>query len=257
MASSLKRSASVIESLRTVRRADESVAKLGKHSFEEHVANVSRLVANSDWRFGPATLVSTHVNSAIAKTADNKLVRVEWTFNQADGAYKIGNAKVIDSSSPASDLGTEVFESARAAVHALLDHDDNKADMINRAIGSSIEEIDGELQRRLMIDIALRTISRAASWHEQVEPDDVTNSAMPTRDQLVNELSNLSLVAESSYNQVPWAQSYALDLRSALVALLNVDNNDEQEVQQVVEAVASVSGYFTAGARKLKASAGK
>jgi hypothetical protein len=271
MAVHLKRDTpTVIESLRTARRADDATSRLRENSFEAHTDGVRRLVESTSWKYGPAELVATMPHHAVAKTSDGKLVRVEWSKDPERG-YLLGSAKVFESRTPAADLGAELFETARVAVDKILDGDHDGLDTMISTMAEALDASGGDLQRRLTTELSLRSIRRDAWWHKVV--DDHFGSERPhppivdesnpseAMGALLHSLKEAASVASASLRIIDGtspdeglttvAHDIAQDIAHAMAAVMNVDRENETEMVNVYETVVSVSGHLLNGAEFL------
>lgn len=274
MAVNLKRSGStVIESLRSSRRALDEGERLRHRSLEEATQRVRKLVEGDDWKFGPASLLATFSHHAIARTRDGSLVRVEWNYDANADSYALGAAKAFESQTPVADIGAELFETARAAATKILDND---LGGVGEMIASMSEALntEGDLQRRITTEMAVRSVRRDAWWHGVVNTALEAPVAPPAprtegSDLIVNSVKDLVAALREAARDaaqalrrldetgpdaglITLAQDIAHDITNANTALMNADTANETELVGVYENVHSVAGHLLSGALFLK-----
>jgi hypothetical protein len=271
----LKRTSSVIESLRASRRAVDEADRLRHRSLEEATQAVRKLVEQSDWKHGPAELIATFQHHAVCRTTRGNLVRVEW--HQSDDHYTLGNAKAFESQTPAVDIGSELFATARAAAQKILE--DETTDLAPM-IASITEALDttGDLRRRIDTELALRSIKRDAWWHGIVADalevlisppaprtegaELIANSARDLATALRAAASSAATALRALDETSPdagltnLAQDIAHDITNATSALMSADTANETELVGVYETVHSVASYLLSGAEFLTRLAG-
>jgi hypothetical protein len=271
MAVQLKQ-ATVIESLRSARRADDGVARLRENSLEERLVSVKQLVESSDWKHGPAAIVATFAHHAVARTTDGNLVRVEWRADKL-GKCSLGRSTIFESTTPAPDIGAELFHTAAAAVDRIMAED---YDSLDPMISSMAEALDmsGDLQRRVVTEVALRAINRNAWWHSivsehfsgslltapapRMDGPDVLRESYQDLVLRLKESAGVAAAALRTIDTMPAdpgvssvASDIANDITNAISALLNVESDNESEIAAVYESVLSVADYLLTGAKFL------
>jgi hypothetical protein len=271
MAVQLKQATTVIESLRASRRADDATSRLHSGSLEEALGVVKKLVESTNWKHGPATLVSTFPHHAVARTPDGNLVRVEWTSGK--NGVALGRATVFESATPAPDIGDELFHTAAAAVDRIMSEDYESLDPMISSMTEALET-SGDLQRRLSTEITLRAIKRDAWWHNVVREHYEGNLVLAAQprsqgpdvlresfDDLLKQLRESAVSVSASLRAIdkmpadPGVSSIATDIASditnAVSAMMNVESDNPQETATVYESVMSVSDYLLTGAKFL------
>jgi len=271
MAVQLKQASTVIESLRSSRRADDEVSRLRSGSLEESLSTVRKLVESSDWKYGPAALVATFPHHVVVRNQAGNLVRVEWLSNKV--GISLGRATIFESATPAPDIGDELFHTAAAAVDKIMAEDYENLDPM---ISSMTEALDtsGDLHRRLSTEITIRAIKRDAWWHNVVNEHYAgaliaataprsggPNVLRESFDDLLKQLRESAVSVSASLRAIdkmpadPGISSIATDIASditnAVSALMNVETTNPQEMATVYESVLSVSDYLLTGAKFL------
>jgi len=270
MAVQIRRDSTVIDSLRSSRRASDTVSSLREGSMEHSCERVRQLIESSAWKHGPATLVATFHHHAVARTTNGNLVRVEWSADQATGDVQLGAAKVFESPTPVADIGHELFATAKAAVEKIFAEDFDGLDPMISSITEALD-VSGDLQRRVVTEVAVRAIRRNAWWHHVVSEHYEGNLLQPPApqtegadviarsvDELLATLKQAATsVAESARELdkmspdkgvTAIASDVAQDVTNAIAALMNTDKNNQQESVNVYEAVVTVSNYLLSGA---------
>ena len=254
----------VVDHLRAARSADDTLAKLQENSWETQRKSLVRLVESAGWRHGPAELLATFDHHLVAKSPAGDVVQVEWS-RDGDGQFHLGRANVFESAVPVSDLGHEVMETAMVAVDRILDEDYIGASPM---IASMTEALDagGDLQRRIITEVEVRSLSRDAWWHpivglregvEELLPEpnleDVQQSATDMLAFLKEQAAVLAIAARqldgaiSAVEVETLARDIAEDLERAVSALVNVDRRREDDVTKIYEAVASAAPKLLSG----------
>lgn len=258
----------VVDQLRAARSADDVLSRLRENSWETHRSALVRMVESTEWKFGPAELLATFDHHVLAKTSNGNIVQVEWSA--ADGRIHLGRASVHESATPVADLGYEVMETARSAVDKILDEDFDGATPMITSIAEALD-VRGELQRQIVNEVLVQSITRRAWWHDVVglqedaaeklstlSTDDVQRAATDLLAFLKEQASVLSTSARQLGTKSPkpevetLASDIAEDVQRAVTALLNLDRRQVAEVQKIYEAVMTAAPQLLSGIAYLK-----
>lgn len=261
----------VVDALRAARNADDEISRLKENSLEEQRKSLLRLVEASDWRYGPADLIATFPHHLLCKSPAGELVQVEWLRN--DGGYVLGRSVVHEMATPVADLGAELMETARSAVDQILSDNFEAASPMLETIAEALDA-GGDLQRRVVNEMTLRSLNRDAWWHHVVgereeiadripEPqlegeDAVARSVTEMLFFLREEASTASTALRSLANTNiakdldTIAHDIAEDIERAVNALVGVDTNNQEEATKIYEAVVSVTPRLLNGIEFLK-----
>jgi len=254
----------VVDQLRASRYADDAMSRLRENSWEVQRTSLVRMVESSEWRFGPAELIATFDHHLLAKSPGGDVVQVEWSRGD-EGQVYLGRAVVHESTTPVSDLGYEVMETARSAVDKILDEDYEAAGPMIASITEALD-VGGDLQRQIGNEVTVQSLSRHAWWHDvvglredtfeklpDVNLEDVQRSATDLLAFLKEQASALSLTARQldGGNTRPEIESLASDVAEdvhrAISALMNLDRRRTAEVTKIYEAVMSATPQLLSG----------
>lgn len=251
------REASVVDSLRAARKADDEYSKLQENSWEHQRSKLAALVESADWRHGPAKLLATFPHHVLVKAPNGAIVQVEW-HKSSDNMYALGRSVIHEMATPVADLGREIIETAKAAVdHILVEDYEASAPMI----ASIAEALDsgGDLQRRIINEVTIRSLKRDAWWHHvvgdregiedkipQPRMEDDTSIAKSANDLLLfltesakNASESLRTLANSRNDRDIESLAYDIveDTRRAIDTLTHADLTNPTETLQLYEAV--------------------
>jgi len=254
----------VLDQLRASRAADDAVSRLRENSWEMQRKKLLRVVESANWKFGPAELLATFSNHAVVKDPAGNVVQVEWSMGE-DGGARLGRAVLHESTTPVSDVGHEVMETAKAAVDKILNEDFTAAVPM---IASITEALDtgGDLQRQINTEVTVRALTRDAWWHsvvplrEGVEdqlPEPVVNDYQQSATDLLVFLKEQAASLVHTANQLDGtdtaldiealARDVAEDVNRAVTALLDLDRRNDDEVIKVYEAVMAATPQLLNG----------
>jgi len=254
----------VLDQLRASRAADDTFARLRENSWEVQRNKLVRLVESTSWRFGPAELLATFPHHCVAKDPAGNIVQVEWSTGDG-GNIHLGRAVVHESTTPVSDLGHEVMETAKAAVDKILDEDYASATPMIASIAEALD-VGGDLQRQIHTEVTMRSLTRDAWWHrvvglregieEQIPAPTVDDYQRSTTDLLVflkEQASSLSVAtrqldgSDFALDVEALARDLAEDVTRAISALLDLDRRDADSVVSVYEAVMTATPQLLNG----------
>jgi hypothetical protein len=154
----------IIEKLRTVRNADDALSELRSRSLEARRDRIAEALADPEWAAGPAELLYTYPSHAVAKK-DGMVMRV--AVEEKDGKIELGKIEVHEIGESVHDVGQEVIETARVAVQHILDEQFEDAAPMVASVANALS-YKGDLRRKVQTEIAKRSISRDAWWHNVV-----------------------------------------------------------------------------------------
>jgi hypothetical protein len=268
---------SVIETLRTVRKADDVIDRLKAESLESRRDRIAE--ALKTWEGGPADLIATFPHHALA-SKDGVLMRVR--VDEDDDGIAFGKIEVHHIPTPPSNIGREVMETAMSAVddiyHNRLEEARPKVTAIANALYTS-----GDLRQRIMAEVARQSISRQAWWHNIVSehltalgesvktvpvasPDSHEGLASAV-DVLHSQLSEMAASAANAIQEIAdqdlpevvsdAVRDIAADFKYALQSLSSAKGGSADELLGIYEGVAAVATQLQAGARFLETLAGK
>ena len=257
----------IAETLREARGEVDLITKLKEGSLEARRDRIAEALQDPKWDGAPADLVASYLHHVIARK-EGILMRVP--VNEDDGIISFGKADIYSVPPPVADIGTEVMETAKAAVDFLLKEDFESATPMIRGIVGALD-VKGDLQRRLSMAVQLKSLGRKTWWQEtiseqfsaEVEVPDVFQSddasemaeAVNALRSLVKQgaahavdaLKELHNEGTSNTGAIECANDIAEDLKSALSILNSVDKNNLVEMCQVHEEVRQVVPRLLAG----------
>ena len=267
----------VIESLRSSRRAEDTLSRLQQKSIEGINGRIAEALALDDWAHGPAKLQASFgdLRYVLATNARGDAIRVAVSEG-ANGEIILGKMDLFESAVPAQDMVSEVMESAKAAVSAIIEGED-ATDLLKPMV--SAFDVSGDLHRRIQLEMDLRGVV-SESWYssvlaipaseietglaESVEEDEIGSAVDRLQDILV---SNMSAVRESveilrdrgetSAVKLKAAEAIIEDFARAMRVVRHVNRTDSEEMIRVYESVAGASPQMIAGARFLTQLAGR
>ena len=262
----------VVDSLRAARNADDELSRLKESSWENYRSHLTSLVESSGWKHGPAELLATFDHHLVAKSPSGDLVQVEWSKDK-EGNFKLGRATVHETAVPVADLGAELMETAKAAVDAILQEDYDDAENMIATIAEALDA-GGDLQRRVVNEVTVRSLTRDAWWHTivgqhdgvedqipspQTEGDDAvarsSNDLLFFLKEAAGEISNLlkSLAnSEVAKDLESVARDIAEDTQRAVSALAGVDSSRQDEALSIYEAVVTATPRLLNGLEFLR-----
>ena len=262
----------VVDALRAVRNADDELSRIKEHSWETRRSKLSALVESSSWRYGPAELLATFEHHVVVKAPNGSLVQVEWTVDKA-GDYALERAVVHETVKPVADLGQELIETAKSAVDAIFEGDDESAQKIISALAEALDT-GGDLQRRVATEVSIRSLSRDAWWHQVVGIREGVTDTLPAPvtegdDCLAKSINDLLVFLKESATEASGAmrtlanselakdietlaRDIAEDTGLALDILVKTDSKDQDEALKVYEAVMTVAPQLLNGIEFLK-----
>lgn len=260
---------SVVDQLRASRSVNDAMTRLRENSWETRRTSLLRMVESTNWRFGPAELIATFDHHALTKASNGDIVQVEWS-RDADGGVSLGRAVIHESSTPVSDLGYEVMETARAAVDRILDEDYEAAAPMIAGITEALDS-GGDLHRQINNEVLVQSLTRRAWWHDVVGLDEATIEQLPdvtTEDVqrsatdllafLKEQATLLSQTARQLDGRAEGQEIESLatdvveDVQRAITALLNLDRRRTAEVTKIYEAVMTATPQLLSGIAFLK-----
>jgi len=267
-------SSEIISSLRTARKAEDTLALLQHNSLEARASRIREALADPTWAAGPAELVSTYPKHALC-SKDGVLMRVALKESE-DQTITFGKVEVFEIPEQIDDVGSEVMETAKVAVGYILDEDYTEATPLIASIANAMN-FGGDLRARLRTEVAKRSIQRDAWWHHVVKEhlgDDI-KVEIPAPDEDIEEsikILKTALVETAkqvavSINKISddedvqpaleaAAKDISTDLKYAIEALAGASFDDLPAALGVYEGVAAMAGHLMLGARFLSGLAG-
>jgi len=264
----------VIETLRTARRASDMLTRLQEGSLDGIVKRIGEALGSDDWSHGPADIRATfgRVTHVIATNKKGETVRVH--VSEDDEKIVLGRVDVHDVAVPSLDIASEMLETARAASIALLEDDDASGPMLRSMVRAL--DVRGDLNRRINLELDIQGLHRNRWYHDVVSENftgeidlpaltqegEVTsqnvNEALTTlADFLSGELSeavsSLTKARALSDRRVVEEAASAIveDVKHAIRALKGANRQDQDEMVRVYETVTAVTGRLVAGTRFL------
>jgi len=258
MAITLKTQKSVVvDALRAARNADDEISRLKENSWEHAQSKLVAALDSPNWKHGPAELVATFPHHALAKTVSGSVVQVEWCVTPEQGVT-LGRAVIHEMSTPVSDLGRELMETAKSAIDCIIDEDFDSAEPMISSIADALDT-GGDLQRRVQNEITVRSLKRDAWWHQVVGiregiEDLIPQPVLETDEDLIKTVNDLlrflkeaagdaakviKLLDESdkSRDLISLADDIAEDIQRAIGALAHANLSNHEEALQLYEAV--------------------
>lgn len=267
----------VLNTLRAVRQSDDVVDRLKAESLEARRERIKEAMADPAWALGPAELVATYPKHAIANK-NGTLVRFKVVESE-EGSIAFEKPETLHIPMPTADIGREVMETALAAVDKIYLNETDEAAPMVAAIANAIYT-SGDLRKRVMTEVAKRSVARVAWWHDVVAEhmaDSVERiDIVKTDDQatLINAVEDLKTaltveaqraaaaierLAETEDSNVleAAARDIATDLKYAIQALDGANRESVEELTGVYEGIGTVATQLRTGARFLESLAGK
>jgi hypothetical protein len=270
----------IIETLRSVRGVDDIIERLKSGSLEARHDKIAEALNKPEWKdeasgiTGPLRLIGTYSHHVLAER-EGVIVRI--ALKEDDEKIEFGKVEIFDVPVPATDIGAEIFETAKAAADAILsDSLDVAAPMIS-SIARALD-IKGNLASQIESEVRLRSLTRNAWWQEVVtENYEGTEIELPKprtegedkKSQLTGSVDDLlslikteaaeALRAIQSLSErknvhavfVECANDISEDLKNAITALVTVDRENLDEMQRVFETVGLVAPRLLMGAKFL------
>ena len=251
----------VVDSLRAARNADDEFARLRENSWEARRTTLTSLVEAANWRHGPAELLATFDHHVVVKAPNGAIVQVEWSHDE-EGNSSLGRAVVHETATPVADLGQEIMETAMAAVDHILVEDYEGAQPM---IASMAEALDsgGDLQRRVMNEVTVRSLKRDAWWHHVVGEREGIESRIPQptmedEDSIAKSANDLLIFLKEAATEAAvsmrtlagstcaedidsLAFDIAEDAQRAIAALSGANLKNQDETLQIYEAVMAIT----------------
>lgn len=256
--------ASIAEALREARGEVDLITKLKEGSLEARRDRIAEALQSLEG--GPAELVASYPHHVIARK-DGVIMRIPVA--EAEGELTFGKADIFSVPTPASDIGTEVMETAKSAVDLILSEDYESATPMVRGIAGAMD-VKGDLHRQVSMQVQLKSLGRKTWWedtvneqfaHEVAVPQWVNDGESPvseaidTLDKMLKEgaahavtaLRTLSLASDNNTGAIECVNDIAEDLKSAISILHDVDRTNQEEMLQVHEEVRQVVPRLLAG----------
>ena len=256
----------IAETLRNARGEVDLVTKLKEGSLEARRARLVKALESVDWAGPDAELIATYQHHVVTRR-DGVLMRVP--VSEDNGEFKFGKPDIYSVPTPANDIGTEVMETAKAAVDLILAEDyDGAAPMVQGIAGAM--DVKGDLQRRVSMAVQLKSLGRKTWWEETVNEQFAHDAEIPAwtddgQSSVTEALSGLNKMLKSGAAQaveairllhtsssrdtgsIECVSDIAEDLKSAISILNNVNRDDQAEMLQVHEEVRQVVPRLLAG----------
>lgn len=261
----------VIDSLRAARGEVDLVARLKEGSLETRRDRIAEALQDPEWDAGPAELVATYPHHVVAKK-EGVLMRI--AVHEDEDTLRFGKPEIFSIPTPVPDVSAEIHATAAAAAELVVKEDyENAAPMI-RGIAATLD-VKGDLQRRLSMDVAMRSLGRKTWWQDIVNEQFASEVSLPAprteggdARQLVAEsindllgslkesiasaakaLSELADNDKAHAGAVECARDIAEDLKSAVTVLSDVNRSDEEEMTRVYETVGRALPRLLAGVK--------
>lgn len=275
----MSENSAIIETLRSVRGADDIIERLKNGSLEARRDRIAEALSKPEWKdeasgiSGPLRLISTYSHHVIA---EKQGVIVRIALKEDEDAIQFGKVEIFDVPVPATDIGAEIFETARTAVDAILSEDLETAAPMISSIARALD-IKGNLAAQIESDVRLRSLTRNAWWQEVVtenyqggevtlpkprtEGEDKKSLLAGSIDDLLSfvkteaaeALRAIQTLSERNVHAVfvECANDISEDLKNAITALMNVNRESPDEMQRVYETVELVAPRLVKGAKFL------
>lgn len=256
---------SIAETLREARGEVDLITKLKEGSLEARRERIAEALKSADWDGGPADLVATYPHHVIARK-DGVLMRLP--VKESEDAVTFGKADIYSVPTPASDIGTEVMETAKTAVDLILSEDYESATPMVRGIAGAMD-VKGDLHRRIDMQVQLKSLGRKTWWEEAISEQFAHEAAVPEwiadnsalgesvdalskvlkegAAQAVTALRTLHTAENKNTSAIECVDDIAEDIKSAISILNNVDRTNKAEMRQVHEEVRQVVPRLLAG----------
>lgn len=264
---------SIIDTLRNVRGADDIIERLKANSLEARRDRIAEALKSPDFKDGPANLVATYPKHVLA-LKEGVLMRI--ALEESEDSIKFGKIEIFDVPAPATDIGAEIIETARAAVDAILNEDFETATPMVTSIARALD-IKGNLQHQIVLDVRLRSLTRDAWWQEVVAENyegEAVKLPLPrnnpdTKAALTGSIDDLLGVMKAEGAElaaaltkldaqkgvkpifVECARDVSEDIKGAISTLLDVNRESVDEMQRVYEAVGRVAPRLVTGSKFL------
>lgn len=272
--------ATVMKTLRAVRKSDELVDRLKAESLEARRDRIAIALGRDDWGNGPADLLATYPKHALA-VKNGVLMRVRVQEDES-GKITFDKIEVLDLPIPPTNVAKEVMETALVAVDRIYEDKIEEAEPLVRAIANAIYT-SGGLRRKVMTEVARRSIRRDAWWHqvvtehlakadieaetyviEKVEPEALPAAVESLQAHLTQQaaraakaIGSLAEAKDAPEAMTAAAKDIAADFKYAIQALEGADRGDPDVLAGVYEGVGAVASQLQAGVRFLENLAGK
>lgn len=267
----------IIESLRAARNVNDSVSKLRENSWENTRLKLLNIVESPNWKYGPAELIATFDKHIVCKAPSGNLIQVEWELD-TNSNIQFKNTTVYETTTPVSDLGRELMETAKAAVELIINKDYTAASPMIESIAAALDS-KGELSRRVAIEINLRALNRSSWWHKVVESSleseevsasisEIPETNIESEEFITKSVNDLlcflkNKVAETSnslrklYNveHAKYVESFAVELASDLHRstnlLMQINNKNLDETIAIYETIVTQVPKLVMGVKLL------
>jgi len=256
----------IAEALREARGAVDLISKLREGSLESRRERIVEALQDPKWTAGPAELIASYQHHVIARK-EGVLMRIPVT--EEEKRITFGKADIFSVPTPVEDIGTEVMETAKAAVDLILGEDYEAAMPMVQGIAGAMD-VKGDLQRRISMSVQLKSLGRKTWWEETVNEQfaheveipqwdeagsSVTAEAIESLNKVLKEGATRAVVALKSLHAaggqdtggIECASDIAEDLKSAISILNDVDRTNLEEMLQVHEEVRQVVPRLLAG----------
>lgn len=265
---------SVIDTLRAVRGEVDLITKLKEGSLEARRDRIAEALADPMWENGPAELVATYPHHVVA-SKEGVLMRL--SVIEDDESLSFGKPEIFSIPTPIRDVGAEIMATAQSAAELVIKEDYESACPMIRGIVGALD-VKGDLQRKLGMDVALRSLDRKTWWQDivseqfsgevelpaprQVEDDDLAALSGSVDDLLAflkenidGAVKSLKLLAKNESAgsvSIECARDIAEDLKSAIAVLSDVNREDSEEMTRVYEATGRALPRLLAGVKFLE-----
>lgn len=275
----MSENSAIIETLRSVRGADDIIERLKAGSLEARHDRIAEALSKPEWKDeatgigGPLRLISTYSHHAIA---EKQGVIVRIALKEDEDSIQFGKVEIFDVPVPATDIGAEIFETARTAVDAILSEDLETAAPMISSIARALD-IKGSLAAQIESDVRLRSLTRNSWWQEIVtenfegeepvlpkprtEGEDRKSLLAGSIDDLLSfikteaaeALRAIQTLTEHNVHAVfvECANDISEDFKNAIIALMNANRENPDEMQRVYETVELVAPRLVKGAKFL------
>jgi len=262
----------LINSLRNVRGADDIISRLQSNSLEARRDRIAEALLSSDFKEGPAELVATYPKHVLA-IREGVLMRI--SLDEDEDKISFGKIEIYDVPLPAADIGSEIMETAKAAVDFIIDENQHSLNPMIISIANALD-IKGNLHNQIESDVRLRSLSRVAWWQEvveesykeevnlplQVQGENPTLALSTSLDDLTNVIRLEAVLTTKSLTKlqerkdilpiyVDLAQDICEDMKTALLALTNVSRDSMEDMQKVYSTVGLVAPRLVKGSKFL------
>lgn len=265
---------SLIGSLRNVRGANDILSRLQSNSLEARRERLAAALQSEEFKDGPADLVATYPKHVLA-LKEGVLMRIALEEN--DEVIRFGLIEIYDVPVPATDIGAEIIETAKAAVESILSENMDTAGPMISSIARALD-IRGNLQHQIESDVRLRLLTRDAWWQDVVSesfegevnlpearesnPENIKTALAGSIDDLLSIIKTETAEAARAIKKlaerknvlpiyVECANDIYEDIKSAVSALSEVNRESIEDMQKTYSTVGHVAPRLVKGSKFL------